>query len=523
MEEISTPPHREAPKAGRASYRASLGIGALSFALLLVTGLISAVATARIYGIDVIGQFALVTAPVNAVWYLSSVREQVALVRELAILPPREPRVTALFVVVFVFSLGLTVVVAGLMMIATYFVFAGPVGQPELFMPALISMLGYVVITNTGWNYDSVLTAFRAARQLFWIRLNQLVVFLAVAVGAGIIFDTVWGLVFATLASSLTSLLHRAIAARAFMRTRVPRSDIRNGFQTLPELLKFGLKITPGSIADGISNEAGTWVLGITGSVAAVGAYSRAWTLGRRFLEMTWRITEMLYPTLVQRRAVGDYAGFDRALIDSIRYSAAGMLLPAAVGGGTASGIMAIFGPGFSRAAGALTLLLLMPAMFTALTIQRNALFSVDRPVVTTISATLRMVVTLALAVPLTLRFDETGMALAMVSGLSLDLAYMSWTTRRHLSEPVHRLWSYRQMLAIPLAYACGFGVARIVYLSVSGVLGVLAGLIAGTAAFVFAVVVAGGINSRDRERLASVVAVLRRSRFTGLTPQTEL
>ncbi len=70
-------------------------------------------------------------------------------------------------------------------MAATHLLFAGPIGHPELFLPALVNMLGYVLVTNVGWNYDALLSAFRAARQLFWIRPHQLVVFLAVAVGAG--------------------------------------------------------------------------------------------------------------------------------------------------------------------------------------------------------------------------------------------------------------------------------------------------------------------------------------------------
>ncbi len=167
-------------------------------------------------------------------------------------------------------------------------------------------------------------------------------------------------------------------------------------------------------------------MLGVLSSIAAVGAYSRAWTLGRRFIEITYRITEMLYPTLVERHARGDVQGFDRALVDSIRYSTVGLLLPAAAGGGAAAGIMAIFGPGFSRGADALMLLLLMPAMFTVTCIQRHVLYTVDRPLLTTYGASGRMILTLASGVVLTLRFGETGMAVAILLGLLADLAYMS-------------------------------------------------------------------------------------------------
>ncbi len=511
-----------APRARRSSYPESLGIGALSFGTLLVIGLVSAIATSRIYGINVIGQFALVTAPTNVVWYLSSVREQSALIRELAVLPPRAPRVAGLFVAILTFSSGLTLVVAALVMVGTYFLFTGPIAHPELLAPAVVNMFGYVFITNLAWNYDSLLSAFRAAPQLFWIRLLQMLVFLGVAVVVGLHSGTVWGLVIATIACSLTGLVHRAVSSRAFMRWDVSGDEIRSGFDSLPDLLRFGIKATPGTIADGVSNEAGVWILGAVGSIAAVGAYSRAWTLGRRFVEMTFRITEMLYPTLVERWTKGDLQGFDRALVDSIRYSTVGLLLPAAAGGGAAAGVMAMFGPGFSRGAGALTLLLLMPAMFTVTSIQRHVLYAVDRPLPTTYGATGRMVLTLALGAVLTPSFGETGMAAAIVLGLLADLAYMTRTAHRHLSQPFHRLWPYSQMLAVLLAYACGYAAAHVTFVRLPGVAGVLVGLASGAAAFAVAFVLAGGINARDRDRVASIVARLRAGRSRWPTPQTQ-
>ncbi len=48
----------------------------------------------------------------------------------------------------------------------------------------------------------------------------------------------------------------------------------------------------------------------------------------------------MLYPTLVGRHTTGDGHGFDRALIDSIRYEMIGMLLIAAAIGGTAHAVL---------------------------------------------------------------------------------------------------------------------------------------------------------------------------------------
>jgi O-antigen/teichoic acid export membrane protein len=258
--------------------------------------------------------------------------------------------------------------------------------------------------------------------------------------------------------------------------------------------------------------------------VSAVGAYNRAWNLGRRFVEGAWRINEMLFPTLVERRAEGDHHGFDRALIDTIRYSALGMLLPAAAGGGAAAGVMAIFGPGFEQASDALAILLLMPALFTVASIQRHALFSVDRPAATTWIAIGRMVATLALSVPLTRSLGAAGTALAVVAGLALETGYMFWTTRRHLAQPLLRLWPVRQVSALVASYAVGFLVARVVDDAVAGLLGTVAALCAGGAAYVAIFLLAGGLGPRDRERWASLQASFReRRRVRRLDPQLEL
>ena len=117
----------------------------------------------------------------------------------------------------------------------------------------------------------------------------------------------------------------------------------------LPELLRFGLKATPGQIAQGASQQGGIWALGVVASTSVVGAYSRALSLPQRLQQASLRITEVLYPTLVGRHSDGDGHGFDRALIDSVRYEVVGMLLIAAALGGAAYSVLDVFGPGFGR------------------------------------------------------------------------------------------------------------------------------------------------------------------------------
>ncbi len=487
---------------GRRSYRSSLAYGGLSFLSTAGLGVFTSIAVARTYGIDVIGLYALVLAPTGAMWFLSTMREQAGLVRELANLEFRAPRVTGLFAAVLAFSTGLTILVGTVTMTIVYFVYRGPIGQPELFMPALVSMIGYVTIQNVGWNYDMLFSAFRAGRQLFAVRLSSNVAYLVMAVGLGLAWQSVWSLVIATLASNAFALVHRIEKSRQFMRYSVSLGVLRDGFRTLPSMVLFGVKLAPGAVADGVANEAGTWLLGGMGSVQAVGAYNRAWTLGSRFRDVNYRITEVLFPTLVARRASGDQRGMDRAMVDSLRYQTAAMLLVAAVGGGAAHGVMGLFGTGFDQGANALALILLVPAIVGVVSILGTALVAADRPWITSVIAIIRMVVTLVLMVGFTYWFSLTGTASALVIGYAGSATFYFVVTRRHMGMPIWSLWTPRQIAGQVLAYAGGFLVSRLVDDATPGPGGLLLALTAGGAAYVLLILAVGGISPRDRRRI---------------------
>jgi O-antigen/teichoic acid export membrane protein len=498
---------------GRASYSASSAYGALSFAVVALLSVGSSIAIARLYGVGVIGEFALVMAPINAVWLLSSARERPAFVREVAVLEPRAPRCTGLFAAVLAFSVVLTLAVSVLALPVIYLVFNGPIDRPSLFGPTVASLAAYTAIVNTSVNLDAVFTAFRAGRQLFWIRLVQAVTFVVLAVACSSALDTVWGLIAATTGAAAVGLAHRVLAVRAIMALTVSRAELRDGFRTLPNLIRFGLKMAPGAIADGVCTEIGTWVLGSTASVATVGAYNRAWMLANRLLEVNWRITEMLLPTLVARHSDGDHAGFDRALVDSLRYCAAGLLLPAAAGGGAAVSIMALYGPGFGAAAPALAVLLAVPAAASLANIQRRAFLAVDRPWVTSALGCAKLAITAVLTVVLTLWLGTTGTALGLLGGAAAEVATIAVLGARYLETPIAVLWPPREQAALVAAYAAGFAAARGVAVVLPGVAGLLPALAGGALAYVLVLVAAGGINDRDRGRAADAVAQLRRRR----------
>lgn len=481
----------------------------------MILALVTSIAIARVYGVEVLGAYALALAPAGLLNQVASMREQTALMRDLATLEPREPRVTGLSVAVFAFSTALAAAIGLVTAVVTYFILVGPVDQPDLVWPTLALLANHIVLANMGWNLDAVLLGFRAGRQLYRIRLFQSGSYLVIALVAVFVTESVWALVGATIASTWLSLLVRLPSVNAFMRFHVPRAELREGFRALPEMIRYGMKFVPGEIAAGVTNESGTWIIGITSPLAAVGAWSRASMLARRLTEPSIRLAEVLFPTLIERRAKGDAEGFDLAAVDSVRYSAAGMLLMAAAGGGAALGVMNVFGPGFDQAADALALLLLLPFAQCVANAETTLISAVDRPLLAAMLTVGRTVVVLALAIPLGVAFDLTGVAAGYAIGFLLDVALRSVIAARHLHQPLHTLWSRREMATVVAAYALGFVAARLVDDALGGHLGTLVALTAGVLAFAAAFVVAGGVNHRDRARLQELLA-RRRARARG-------
>src|SRR4051812_18863279 len=179
----------------RSSYSTGLGFNALNFVVVAVVGVGTAVVTARIYGADVLGQFALVMATSNAVMVLSSARERPALVREIADLPARAPRLSALFIVVYGFSAVLTTVVAVVFSVVAYFAFNGPIGHPELFGPAVVAIACYTVLDNTIAQVETVFSAFRSGGLLFKVRTFQAVALAGFSIGFGLLERSIWSLI----------------------------------------------------------------------------------------------------------------------------------------------------------------------------------------------------------------------------------------------------------------------------------------------------------------------------------------
>jgi O-antigen/teichoic acid export membrane protein len=504
------PPRGPPRTVRRASYRSGFAFGTLGFFAMAAAGIVSTILTSRLYGVRIIGEYALVWAPVAALAVLSTVKEQQALIKEITGLPPRHPRVTQLFAAVFTFSSGLTTVVAMVDALVCWFVFLGPLRAPDLIAPVFANIAGYVIVTNSGWNIDSILSAFVAGREIFLVRLHEVVSFIILAMALGLVWHSVWGLVIALIGASVTALIHRMIVVRRFVRVHLSREEYRVGMRVLPGLLRFGLKATPGQIAQGISQQGGIWALGVVAPVTVVGAYSRAYTIPQRLQQASNRITEVLYPTLVGRHTTGDGKGFDRAVIDSIRYEMAGMLLIAAVLGGAAHSILDLFGPGFSRATPALALLALYPAMASITGTQTQALWATNQPGRTSVIAIARLVVTVILLVLLTPRMGILGPAIALLAGYMLVIVMSGMALRPFLADRLHVTWPIHERLALLGAYVSGFLAAKLTEHQFPSAVGLLACIAAGPVAYLVVFIAGGGINDRDRRRLAQGLETVR-------------
>lgn len=490
--------------------RTGMGFAAGSFVVNAVVGLLSAVVTARLYGVTVIGEYALVIAPWVLLIQLSSMSEQKALTRELSSVPPKDPRATGLFLPVLGFSATLSAVVAIPILALTIGALAGPVGQGDLVAPAVLIVVGYVLVENTSWNVDAVLSAFLAGRELFWAKLSQAAAFPVVAVLVRPVSGTVWALTVATLISFVAGFLLRLVLVQRYLSLRPSRVELRAGFRALPGMLGFALRLLPSRIASGVTSQAGVWILGVTSSVQVVGAFARANSVAVRINDAGFRLAEILFPALVKRHQQGDGAGFERLMRDAVRVTGIPLLLGASVAGGVASGLLKVFGDGFDDATNAFALLLFAYTLFVLVVIQSQGVLAIGRPGAASWIGIARAVLTIALMVPFARLWGGTGAALALLVGMALSWQLQARLLRRLVLHTPARPDARFAFGAVASSLA-GFGAARATANALAEPWATLAGSVTGALAFAAAAMLTGFIRRDDVARLNRELKRLRR------------
>jgi O-antigen/teichoic acid export membrane protein len=499
---------------GRASVKEGFAFASASFVVNAVVGMLSALLTARVYGVEVIGQYALVTAPWLMLIQFSSVSEQVALTRRVALLPARHPMVAGLFVPVLGFSSILTIVAGIPVMLFSAAALHGPIDQPTLVVPALVVIAGYAVVDNTSWNIDALLSAFRAGRELFYARLSFVASFLAFCLLFAQIDKTVWSMTEATVAAFVFSLAVRLVLIRRFTRIVPDRESFRAGMAELPAMLRFSLRLVGGRIAFGINSQADTWILGSVTSVATVGAYNRAYGIAVRLSDAGYRVNEILFPSLVQHSEKGDSDSYERLLVNTLRLTALPIALVVGAAGGATFGFLELFGPGFEAGAGALTFLLLATGLTVIGAIFGQALIAVGRPHWSTSLAVLRLVVSVPLMWVLAHEWGATGVGGAVLAGAIAVLLAGTWMLRRVILSPAATRSLARTAGVAILVYGAAFGTSRLLDLALEGPVGAVAAMVAGgIVGLPVLALLPGGLDASER------AAMLRRRSWRQATP----
>ena len=485
-----------------------MAFGAASFTASVVIATASALATSRIYGISVIGEYAIVAAPWTMVNMLSTVSEQAGFVRLTASLQPRAPRVTAIFLVMLGFSFSLTAAVAAIVTGISVAVMRGPLHRPGLVVPAVVIVAGYLVIDNTSWNIDAVFSTFRRGRELFIARLVQYLTFLGLGVGLAAVTRTVWGLTFATVGGFAAALITRLLLVNRVMARSRERGSLRRSMPELRMMVSFGSRVTPGVIAQGLASQLDVWVLGSVSGVRSVGAYSRADGLASKLSEVAWRVNEILYPTLVRHHDAGDHAEFTSVADQTLRLTAAALFLPAAIAGGVARPVLTLFGPGFDRADTTMAVLFVAYATTVVAQILGPAILAVGRPGAQSLTSGAGVATMAALVYPMARAWGGTGIALASLTGAVVMLLGRYWFVRTRVITDHAAFHPTRVAAGAMTSWLAGFGVSRLIVLAVPGFGGALLGAVLGAPAFV-GIALATRLVTR-RERLAATARLRR-------------
>lgn len=498
-------PSGDAEPADRPPVRQGLSFAAVSFIVSVLIGIGSSVWTSRLYGIRVIGEYALVSAPYLITTQISQVNEGTAFVRAAADLPARGMRVSALFRLILGFSAVLTLTVSTIVFLIAAVLLRGPVGQPELVVPALVVMVGYVCLDNLSWNIDSVLSAFRAGHVLFWARTVQLVSFLVVAVAMAELTRSVWGLVVATLVSFAIPLAVRLSVAHRYVRWRLPEGVVREHRHELPAMLRFGLVLVPAVLLGAVTGQAGMWVVGATASVAVTGAYARALGLASKFQEAAYRIAEILMPGMVERYRQGDPDGAADLLDRAFRLTGVALLTLAAVGGGAGTGVLRVFGPGFDQANVVLALLSLSFVLLVLNYLQQQGFLAVGRPGLITTQSVITSSITGVTMFPLARLLGATGVAAAYVLAKVVVLVVADRLLGRELTGR-RTLSGTRLLLSLGATWGVGYVVAWALVQVSAGMVMTAVAVAVGALASLLTAEVLGVLPRADRDRLLEMV-----------------
>jgi O-antigen/teichoic acid export membrane protein len=426
----------------------------------VVLGLASAIATARVFGVEVIGAFALATLLTGSLHMISNVREQGGLVRELTRYEPGSPEPPALLWSTLALSAAITVAVLIPFGALSVFLLSDVFDRPELVAPFFVLCGAYLAIDNTAFNFEAPLVAFRDGRSVWFARMAVTVTMIAGAVVCAIADErSIWALVTITIVAAAAGLLVKAVAVRRLIGLRSTRAEFRRVRPRLRVIVWFGVRQTPLNYTETAIEYADTAILGANVSLASVGAYSRAYTLYRRASQLPIALSRLYFPTLTALQARGESDAMLRVYRLSTRYLTL-LLLPVATWLAACSpGVLDVFGPGFDEADGALSILAFGLVLFAVATTSSGLLMAHNRPgtvsIVSIGTAAVNVVLCLLLIGPLGLE----GAALANAAGWFAECCVLlvigARQSRRPLRDMVEGSFLARLVAGCAVAGGC--------------------------------------------------------------------
>jgi O-antigen/teichoic acid export membrane protein len=417
-------------------YARALKYSAYDTVSAVVLGLVSAILTARVFGIEVIGAFALASLLTGSLHMVSNVREQGGLVRELTRYAPNAPECRALLWLVLGFSAMLTVAILVPFGALAVFLLHDVFDRPELVAPFAALAASYVVLDNTSFNLEAPLVAFRDGRGIWLARAAVTATMIAGAVVCALADRrTLWSLVAVTIVASAVGLALRLRAVGRLTGLRTARHAIRAVRARLRPIVWFGVRQAPLNYSETAIEYADTAVLGATVSLASVGAYNRAYTLYRRAGQVPLALSRLYFPTLSALHHRGDNAAMMRVYRVSLRYLTL-VLLPLATWlAASAPAVLGVFGPGFGAGSTAFSILIFGVVLAGLNATAGGLLSAVDRPGIVSLVSIASAVVNVAFCLALIPPLELTGAALANAGGLLFETAVLVVVAGRHVGR----------------------------------------------------------------------------------------
>jgi O-antigen/teichoic acid export membrane protein len=385
-----------------------------SFAL----GLVSAIVTARVFGAEVIGAFALASLLTGSLHMVSNVREQGGLVRELTRHAARAPESRALLLLVLGFSAALTLAVLIPFGALSVWLLREVFDQPDLVAPFAVLVAAYLLLDNTSFNLDAPLVAYRDGRALWIVRTAITATMIAGALGCAAAGErSLWALVGVTVAASAVGVALRLRAVSRLTGLRSSRREIARVRDRLRPIVWFGVRQAPLNYTETAIEYTDTAVLGASVPLVTIGAYSRAYTLYRRAGQVPIALSRLYFPTLTALFHSGEHDAMVRVQRLSTRYLTL-LLVPVATWlAASAPAVLAIFGPGFDEGATALSILIFAVVLDGYGRMAGGLLAAVDRPGVVSMVSAGMAVLNVGLCLALIPSLELTGAAIANLAG----------------------------------------------------------------------------------------------------------